>query len=515
MAGGKLTPRQKMINLMYLVFIAMLALNMSKEVLTAFGLMNEKFESANKSASENNSAMLGLLQQKASEDQHYVEAASNAKKVANISKEFYDYLETLKADATKGYQKEASKKDTIKKFNYEAMDKSASIDESWFNGEKYSPKGDEIIAHFKKYVADMKVTIGNDTKLKSIFSEVASKFATDDEVDREGKSIKYLDYHFKTYPAIASLAKLNSMQNDVKKIEADVFNALLGKAAIDITKISNYQAIVVLDKNVVFSGEQVTGKVVLGRYDESTVPTSFQGPGKIVNGQAIINLTAGGIGEQQIKGKFTFTEDNKTIPLDFSGKYVVVPRPNSATVSADKMNVVYRGVPNPMSISFAGISDSDVKASAPGLTRVGNGKYNLTPGAGNQVVVTVSGKLPDGRVVSDSKVYRIKNLPSSEGAFGGETESASGSLNRLGTATLSAKFPSDFDYDLRLDVTRFSFKVPGRASIDVVGNRLNAECQRLIANLGSGTIVKFSNIKTKVVGSDATGSASSVTYEIR
>ena len=68
MAGGKLTPRQKMINLMYLVFIAMLALNMSKEVLTAFGLMNEKFEGVNKFSEEYNKSLLGTLEQKAEDE---------------------------------------------------------------------------------------------------------------------------------------------------------------------------------------------------------------------------------------------------------------------------------------------------------------------------------------------------------------------------------------------------------------------------------------------------------------
>jgi gliding motility-associated protein GldM len=103
------------------------------------------------------------------------------------------------------------------------------------------------------------------------------------------------------------------------------------------------------------------GKVVLGRYDENTKPTSFSGPGKIVNGSCY--CTAGGVGEQTIGGQFTFVEDGKTVPLKFEGKYVVVPRPNSATISADKMNVVYRGVVNP-TISFAGIADKDVNASA-------------------------------------------------------------------------------------------------------------------------------------------------------
>lgn len=193
------------------------------------------------------------------------------------------------------------------------------------------------------------------------------------------------------------------------KAESDVISAALGKAAVQAASYSNYQAIVALDKNVYFQGEQVTGKVVLGRYDENTKPTSFSGPGKLVNGQAVISLTAGAVGEQSINGQFTFLEEGKTIPLKFQGKYVVVPRPNSANISADKMNVVYRGLPNPMTISFAGIGDNFVNASAPGLSKAGgNGKYILTPQAGTEVTVSVSGKMTDGKTVTDKKYSVLK-----------------------------------------------------------------------------------------------------------
>ena len=79
MAGGKLTPRQKMINLMYLVFIAMLAMNMSKEVLSAFGLMNEKFEASNTSSLKSNEQSLAALDLKAKENKgEFILVANNA-----------------------------------------------------------------------------------------------------------------------------------------------------------------------------------------------------------------------------------------------------------------------------------------------------------------------------------------------------------------------------------------------------------------------------------------------------
>jgi len=495
MAGGKLTPRQKMVNLMYLVFIAMLALNMSKEVLSAFGLMNEKFDAANTSAESMNASMLQALDKKAGEDAHFVQAAAEAKKVASISKEFYTFLGTLKKDATEGVEVDPE----TGKLPYEAMDKGHAIDEGWFKGDGYSKKGDEIVTQFSKYVADMKAAVGNNTKLKGVIAEIESKFNTADVKDHEGITKKYLDYHFKGFPAIASLTKITSFQNDVKKAEADIYSILLGKAAVEASSMKNFTALVVLDKNAYYQGEKVTGKVVLGKYDANTKPTSFQGPGKLENGQAIISLTAGGVGEQKINGKFTFVQDGETIPLAFEGKYVVVPRPNSATISADKMNVVYRGVSNPMSISFAGVAADKVSASGPGLKSVGAGKYVMSPGAGNEAVINVTGTLPDGSKVSDKKTFRIKGIPGPVGTIRGEMGVVKGPKTSLEISTVGAKLV-DFDFEVGLDVVGFNFKVTGQPTVVVPGNKLNAQCKAVLAKAGRGDQVTISEIKTKLVG---------------
>ena len=495
MAGGKLSPRQKMVNLMYLVFIAMLALNMSKEVLSAFGLMNEKFDAANVSAESMNASMLQALDKKAGEDAHFVQAAADAKKVSEISKNFYEFLGTLKSDATEGVEVD----EETGKLPYEAMDKGAAIDEGWFEGDGYSKKGNEIVSKFSKYVTDMKTAVGNNSKLKGVLAEIGTKFTTADVKDHEGVTKKYLDYHFKGFPAIASLTKITSFQNDVKKAEADIYSILLGKAAVEASSMKNFTALVVLDKNAYYQGEKVTGKVVLGKYDANTKPTSFQGPGKLENGQAIISLTAGGVGEQKINGKFTFVLEGETIPLAFEGKYVVVPRPNSATISADKMNVVYRGVSNPMSISFAGVSADKVSASGPGLKSVGGGKYVMNPGAGNEAVISVTGTLPDGSKVSDQKKFRIKGIPGPVGTIRGEMGVVKGPKSSLEISTVGAKLV-DFDFEVGLDVVGFNFKVTGQPTVVVPGNKLNAQCTAVLAKAGRGDQVTISEIKTKLVG---------------
>lgn len=460
MAGGKLSPRQKMINLMYLVFIAMLALNMSKEVLSAFGLMNEKFENVNAAAVQSNEQMLMALNEKGREAKGEFEIAANkANELQKITKEFNSYIESIKGEIMKSVKPESDGK-----YSYEKMDKGDVLDNLWFSPKGYSPKGEEVISRFQGFKNDVKRVLGGDKKYAPFVAEIESKFATEDVTNKDGIKIKFLDYHFKGFPAVASLAKLSAYQNDINKLETDVYSAALGKAAVSTASMTNYQAIVVLEKNAYFSGEAVKGKVVLGRYDENTKPSGFSGPGRLENGQAVISLTAGGVGSQNIGGQFTFMEDGKPINLPWKGTYVVVPRPNQATISADKMNVVYRGLDNPMSISFAGVADSDVNASAAGLSKTGNGKYMMKPGAGTEVVINVNAKLPDGKVVSDSKKFRIKSPPPPTGHVRGEYDVVRGPAQSLAVSTVTAK-ALDFDFEMTWNVESFVVKVPDRKSV--------------------------------------------------
>lgn len=221
---------------------------------------------------------------------------------------------------------------------------------------------------------------------------------------------------------------------------------------------------------------------------------------------------------KKIAGKFTFVQDGETIPLPFEGTYVVVPRPNSANISADKMNVVYRGLPNPMTISFAGISDNNVTASGTGLSKAGgNGKYNLNPGSGNEVTVSVTGKMSDGKSVTDKKTFRIKNIPAPMGAIAGTTGNVKGQKSRLEVSQVSAVLP-DFLYDLQFQVTQFAFKVQGQPVVIVNGDRVNAQCKAALAKAGRGDQVVISDIKTKIIGVDANvipGKTAPVVYEIQ
>jgi len=427
--------------------------------------------------------------------------------VEAAKKKFYSFVETIKAEVLTGVEPEEGK------LPYEAMDKADNLDNSWFTGEGYTKRGNEVVGAIETFKAEMKAALGNEKKYSAILNEVTKKFDLADVANKEGIKIKFLDYHFKGFPAIASLAKLSAWQNDAKKAESDVISAALGKAAVQAASYSNYQAIVVLEKNAYFQGEAVKGKVVLGRYDENTKPTSFQGPGRLENGQAVISLTAGSVGEQKINGQFSFLEDGKNIPLKFEGSYVVVPRPNSATISADKMNVVYRGVPNPMTISFAGVANNKVKASAVGMSGT-DGKYILRPGSGSEVMINVSATLPDGKVVSDKKAFRIKGLPAPTGKIRGEV-SAKGSKSNLEACTISAVM-EDFDFPVTVNVTQFNVKVPGQPTIVVSGSKMDGRARAAIQKAQRGDVVVISEIKANFSGIDQLAKrVSTCTYEVQ
>jgi gliding motility-associated protein GldM len=519
MAGGKLTPRQKMINLMYLVFIAMLALNMSKEVLSAFGLINERFETANSLALNSNEAILADLDMKAQDNPAQYKAPNEiGKKVAAATSVFYKYVESLKGDFTKDIKREENGK-----LPYETMDNSSKLDESWFSGDGLSAKGKEVVTAVEAYKGAIKSAIGSDPKFADIATEFNTKFNTGDVVDKEGVKKNNLDYNFKHFPLIASVAKLTAIQNDVNTIESEILSKLTGSTAVAAASMKNYTAIVIPEKSAFFSGEAVKGKIVLGRFDKSTVPTKVVVNGGNLNlgtalhdGQVDFSFGAGNVGEHDINGNFTFMEDGKPVAIPIKGNYVVVPKPNSATISADKMNVVYRGVVNPMTISFAGVSADKVSASAPGLSSAGKaGSYNMNPGQGSEVVINVTGTLPDGSKVSDRKTYRIKGIPAPVGAIGGEMGTVKGAKSRLQVSQVTAKLP-DFDFQVNISVVGFTLKVPGQAAVIVSGDRVNAQCATALARATRGDVVTISDIKTKLVGSDIMLSRTApVIYEIQ
>ncbi|MCF7559041.1 gliding motility protein GldM [Sabulilitoribacter multivorans] len=503
MAAGNLSPRQKMINLMYLIFIAMLALNMSKEVLSAFGLMNERLVESNEAAEERNNSFVASLNLKAEEQpEKYEPLKADAESLHTLASNFDAYLSELKGKMT------ATVDDPT---DYEIMDKGDYLDENFFKGDKLKPEGQEFLNQINTFRDGVVSLLQGKKGMENIIQDVKDKFNTD-PVKRDIGTQDWLDYHYKGFPLVASLTKMTQLQADVKTTESEVLSNMLQGTLSSEVSMTNYTTLMETTKSAYFNGEKFDGQIVLGRTDASTKPNRVEltldgrkltenKDFTIEGGKVKLNVNTGSVGEHKLEGKLIFSQDGEEVEVPVNSSFATVAKPNAATISADKMNVVYRGVKNPMTISFAGIPDNQVRASAPGLSKVaGVGKYvmDATTIKGREVTINVTGTL-DGKSIPDNATFRIKDLPKPTGTVRGEDGAIKMQRNALEISTIGAKF-DDFDFELPLRVTGFKFKVAGQPTINVNGNKLDSRAKQALSKAKRGGDVQIFDIEAKANG---------------
>lgn len=498
MAGGKATPRQKMINLMYLIFIAMLALNMSKEVLAAFGIMNEKLETSNAMTTASNEAFLGSLETKASEDAaKYEKLYQDAQKIKAMSQEYYDYLESLKAGMTEGLE---NPKD------YARMDNSDFLDQKFFQGDNLSDGGKEFMKRITEYRDNVAGIVP-----ASLKSSVIDRFQTGNEegkVKAKDGMQDWINYHYEGYPLVASLAKLTALQADVKVTEEAALKSMLEGELTSQVSLKNFATSLSATKSAYYTGEKYDGKIIISKTDNSSTPVRAEltldgrklAEGtdyKLEAGGVKMLISSGTAGDHEVKGTIFFMQDGEEIPVEVNNSFATISKPNAALIAADKMNVVYRGVANPMSISIPGIPNNKVRASAPGLKAISGSKYVMNPGTGRTVTITASGTLPDGQPISSKSEFRIKDIPRPEGSVSKQTGSLKLPKRNVEIATIGAGL-EDFDFDLNLAVSGFKFKVPGQPTVSVRGNKMDAKAKAALQRAGRGDIVQIFDIEAYI-----------------
>ncbi len=500
--AGKATPRQKMINLMYLIFIAMLALNMSKEVLAAFGIMTEKMEASNTKTSESNLAFLSSLETKASENtEKFGPLYKDAKVIKEMSKEYFDYLQGLKDAMIEGLEDPS---------DYQVMDKSDYLDGKFFQGDNLTPEGEDFLKRINDYRDGvLKLLPAN---MKEVKSSVVARFKTGDEngkvENRSGEKVDWINFHYERFPLVASLTKLTAMQADIKATEEDALKSMLqGQLSAEVS-MTNYTTLLEQEKSAFYSGEKFVGSVVLGRKDATTKPNEVNltldgrklSEGRdyeIKDGQVKLLVSAGAPGDHKIEGNLVFIQDGERTEVPVKSTFATISKPNAALIAADKMNVVYRGVANPMSISIPGIPNNKVKASATGLRQSSGSKYIMNPGKGRTVKITASGTLPDGQRVSSSSEFRIKDIPRPSGTIRGQAGAAKMSRSGLEKSTVGAVL-EDFDFDLNLKVSGFKFKVPGQPTVVVKGGKLDSRAKSALKRAKRGDAVQIFDVNAYI-----------------
>jgi gliding motility-associated protein GldM len=501
MAGGKQTPRQKMINLMYLVFIAMLALNMSKEVLSAFGSINEKLDRANTSYASKNSLALAEISKKADENDEFKAAAATANAADQLSKTYNDFI---------ALQKEMLLSEVEDKTDYETMDTSGYLDALYYEGGNMTEAGQEFLNQMDTYRNGMVALLGDSNP--TLTNQLNSDFNSADITDGEGVVKDYISYNYVAFPLVSSLTKMTQIQNDIKSVENELLSTLLSGNLKQLAKLDNYETVMTTSKGAYYTGSTFDGMLSLGRVDASTKPARVEllVDGKEVKdnqfeydgGKVVLKVGTGSVGDHTITGKLVYLQDGKEVEVLVDKKFTTINKPNNATIAADKMNVVYRGVTNPMTITFAGIQDNKIRANAAGLTKVKGSAYAMNPGTGREVTINVSGTLPDGDPVRDSATFRIKDIPRPTGTIRGEDgDGGCVRMQRQGLekSSIGAAL-QDFDFDLKLNVTGFSFKVSGQPTIKVNGRKLNSQASGALKRAKRGETLQIFDITANIAG---------------
>ena len=502
------SPRQRMINLMYLVFIAMMALNMGKEVLSAFGLMNEKLQTANERYQLTNEAAFAELERKEQEKpEDYKEALEKARQVRELSNQYYAYLNTLKEEV----MSQASNKT-----DYQVMDKSDFLDEKFFKTDGLKPEGQKFLDEINKYRTQLVSLLGaKDEALKKIIEERFSTGENNKVKNREGNTVGWVQYNYEGFPYIASVTKFSQLQSDIRQTEQDFYKAMLGEKMKDELSMKHYTTLLEQSRGAYYANQQFDGAIVLGRKDNSTKPKRVEltldgrklseSEVEVVEGKIRLKVNTGNVGEHKIAGTLYYEQDGQETPVEVAQSFTTIPRPNEAVISADKMNVVYRGVVNPMTISMPGVPDNQVTASAPGLSRKSGPNYIMKPNAGSaEVTINVTGTI-EGQKFSSSKKFRIKDIPKPEGAILRTTGAVKLAKANILAGELSVAF-NDFDFDLSTKVNSFRILVPGQPSVVVQGSRVSASpaAAAAVNRAKKGDIIQISEIRYSVSGYSGT-----------
>ena len=491
-------PRQKMINMMYLVLTALLALNVSSEILNAFKTVNNSIVNANGVITANNNTIYKSFNDKLA-DAKTAEKAKMWKPKADqaqaISKKAYDYIEVVKEKLKKeaGYNLEEG----------DTTNWTDNLDASTRLMDKLG-EGDKLKAELDKVKKD----------LLSIDPEITREFANKLPIDLSvpksqtgNKNPSWTRNYFHMTPAIAALTILNKFQNDIKNSENQIVTYCHSKIGEVAVRFDKYGFVGGLSSSYLMPGEKLKVYAGLGATSSAAQPTitiNGRTVGLNAEGLAETEFDGGGTGSHSVNVNISYVDQDgitKTITkkLDYA-----VGAPSGVAVSADKMNVLYIGVENPLTIT-AGVGSEKVNASFTGagtIKKVGGPKWVVIPKSSPgeyKIVVNADGK-------STPVNFRVKRLPPPTGYVGSKK---SGNISAAEFKAISAVIArlEDSDFEAPFRVVSYKVGVVGGpvslySEATNEGNRWSGNAAALINRSGPGSTVFFDQIM--VVGPDGT-----------
>jgi len=525
MAGYKETPRQKMIGMMYLVLTALLALNVSKQIMDAFIVVNESMEITNENFSSklDNTYSKFKIQYQLNPNKvgPYWEKAQRAHALSDAMVKYIDSIKYIVIQRTDKLETLADAK-KIELRNVERKD-NYDIPTRFFIGS--SPDGsagesrilkDKIIA-YKKQMLDLV-----DPKYRSTI-----KIGMDTDgpfYDRDGKKQNWEMHNFYRTILAATVTILNKIEAEVYNGEFDVVNNLLSTITAEDWKFDEIQAKVIPKSSYVFLGEEYQAEILVAAYDtkqtpdvryvlgsDTLTPSNFKNATSIPGTSGVVTLKLGGSSEglKKFAGIIKIVSPlGDTMTFHFKDEFIVA-KP-ALTISPTKMNVFYIGVDNPVAISVPGGPERITPSISVGKIRP-EGKdwvvYDLPKSSIREAVVTVSAIFSGKSKNMGAFTFRLKTVPNPLAKIGGKNEGFISKSLLLASPYLVPEMPPGFDFDLKFVVTSFTFVTEVSGDIidrKVQGNRLSPEIVKMIQDGKKNKRIWFEDINVKGPDGDRT-----------
>ena len=483
MAGGKLTPRQKMINMMYLVLTALLAMNVSAEILNAFKTVNNSITSSNTMLTEKDVKVINALKAEHKNQPEKVDTLlAVVAKIQAKSSDLNKYIEGLETQVGGGKGDDDLEVGT--RILAEGKD------------------GDLLRAKLEQYKKDVVDLMGRYTLPSAVPIDV-----TPPKTKESGEKLSWQMAYFHMVPEVAALTILNKFDNDVKTTEAMCLDRLAKEAVSVEVTLDKFEPLVSAKSSYVLVGDKYEATIGLGAYSTAIVPEVYVGGTRIdvKEGKATYSVSATHSGSFTVptlvkipKRSGGFEEAKGELKYD-------VGVPAGAAVMLDKMNVVYIGVDNPITIS-SGAGDEKTSAVPTGggitLTHSGPGKYiakATTPDLKAHINVSVKGgKTTDFPI-------RVKRIPDPVPTLGGKLRGGNAQPGTIKAQTGIVPVLDNFDFEARFNVESYDMVFVSKGEIfraTTSGPLFNAQMTTFLSRAKPKDVIYLEEIKVR--GPDGT-----------
>lgn len=556
MAGGKETPRQKMIGMMYLVLTALLAMNVSKEILDAFisldtSIMTNAQTFEVKSSLQYNE-MSNLYDTKPDKYREFYNRSEDLRKEAGDLK---NYINTFKAKVMGASEKKdfneflvdgvcisLDTRDEEGKYIISKKDENQENTALVYGSSPQQPKeGEWTVTELRQKLEAFSAKAQSLAYSDRVKSAIANTFVFEASNDASGKERTWENLKFYHVPLAAMITELSAIESNVKRVETELMTDIMSNFEAKSYKFTTLDAMVIPESSYILKGDSFRAKVFLGAYDKNNQPTIYRSADRIAPedsslfekseeaikldldengfGDLVVSTNGMNVGKHAFNGVIEYNGPEGVVPIQFKTPAFDVATP-SLVVSPSKMNVFYRGLPNPIEVSVPGIAQEQLKVSCAGhsLSKDKDG-WVIKPGKGKEAIISVSATMPDGSTQNmGKKEFRVKRIPDPVPKFAGKKPSDN--TVKSGEMKIAAGVRAEmeaFDFDVSVKVKSFNMvfirdgqviekssnsnKVTSemKANMQKVRKGQKVYIEKIMVTMPDGTTRQLANLSLKVV----------------